>query len=101
MALESEASRLDLTVWVTEGLKQAQIRWTYSKDLFEEGDIIRMHRHFEALLFNIIDRPDARLTALKVMSSGDTGLNGDREEPDFRRLRSIRRKTVIVSNELA
>jgi Condensation domain len=103
MIMESKVARLDLSLLVTAGLKKTQFLWVYRKDLFEEEAVIRMHGHFEALLFNIVDRPDARLTALNVLSMGEIGLSnkeqGDREESDLRKLRSIKRKTVIVSSE--
>jgi non-ribosomal peptide synthetase component F len=103
MIMESKVARLDLSLLVTAGLKKTQFLWVYRKDLFEEEAIIRIHGHFEALLFNIVDRPDARLTALNGLSRGEIGLSnkeqGDREESDLRKLRSIKRKTVIVSSE--
>ena len=71
MIMESKVARLDLSLLVTEGLKKTQFLWIYRKDLFEEEAVIRMHGHFEALLFNIVDRPEARLTALNVLSRGE------------------------------
>ena len=103
MVQESNVARFDLSLLVNEGLKRTRVLWVYRKDLFEEEAVIRMHGHFEALLFNIVDRPEARLTALNVLSRGETVLSnkeqGDREESDLRKLRSVKRKTIIVSSE--
>jgi hypothetical protein len=47
MTQEHEIATLDLILWVTESQQGLRFRWTYSKDLFEEGTIKRMHGHFE------------------------------------------------------
>jgi hypothetical protein len=77
--------------------------WIYSTDLFEEETIRRLHYHFENLLFDIVDRPDARLTALKISPRSETGFNHqerrDRENADIRKLLSIKPRGVNLSTE--
>jgi hypothetical protein len=103
MVAAQEGARLDLTLWITESAEGMGCRWTYSKDLFEDGTILRMQTHFETLLFNIIDRPDARLTTLEISSRPEIGLShqrqGDRRDPDIGRLTSIKRRGVTLSTE--
>jgi len=70
---EQGDARYDLTLWVREGIQGLRVNWTYSKDLFEEGTIVRMHNHFETLLSSIIDRPDARLSILEISDGAETG----------------------------
>jgi acyl carrier protein len=70
---EQGDARYDLTLWVREGIQGLRVNWTYSKDLFEEGTIVRMQNHFETLLSSIIDRPDARLSILEISDGAETG----------------------------
>ena len=104
MAVEQERARFDLTLWITEGIEDMQVRWSYSKDLFVEETIMRMHDHFEALLFSIVGRPDARLTALKIFPDSKTeldhGENGDWKNFDPEEQTPGRRKGVNLPAEL-
>jgi amino acid adenylation domain-containing protein len=104
MAVEQERARFDLTLWITEGIEDMQVRWSYSKDLFVEETIMRMHGHFEALLFSIVGRPDARLTALKIFPDSKTeldhGENGDWKNFDPEEQTPGRRKGVNLPAEL-
>jgi hypothetical protein len=103
MLAEEEMARFDLTLWSTEGADEMQLCWTYSRDLFEEGTVIRMHNHFETLLFNIVDRPDARLLSLNISSRAETGLSlkegRDLENSNISKLASIKRKGIDLSTK--
>jgi hypothetical protein len=96
--------RFDLTLWMTESIKEIQVLWTYSKDLFEEKTVIRMHDHFEVLLFNIVDRPDARLTTIDISSRPGTGLKhtepGSREDSNIEKPMLVKRRGIDLSAEL-
>jgi len=102
---EKGIGRFDLGLSVTEGHEVMQVCWAYRKDLFEEGTIIRMHNHFETLLFNIIDRPDTRILSIKVSSRTKSRLNNkeqnDLEDTNRRRLRTIKRKGVNLPTDHA
>jgi len=95
---EQERARFDLTLWITENIDGMEARWTYSKDLFEEETVRRMHDHFETLLFSIVDRPDARLTTLNISSMAETRLNNneqvDRQDRDLGKPTSIKRRAI-------
>jgi non-ribosomal peptide synthetase component F len=103
VAERQESARFDLSLWITEGAEPMCIRWVYSADLFREETIRRMRHHFENLLFDIVDRPDARLTALKTSPRSETGLkhqeHGDRKTSEIRKLLSIKPKGINLSTE--
>ncbi|HKX31380.1 MAG TPA: amino acid adenylation domain-containing protein [Blastocatellia bacterium] len=80
LILEQERARFDLAIWITEGAEEMQVCWIYSRDLFEEASVIRMHDHFQNLLFNIIDRPDARLSTLKFTPRAGAGPGPQRQD---------------------
>jgi len=98
-----EIARFDLTLWVTENTEGIQLSWTYSKDLFEEATIIRIHDHFETLLFSIVDRPDARLTNLEISPKVETGLSRQAQDgqavSDIKTLLSSKRRGVRLTTE--
>jgi hypothetical protein len=95
--------RFDLTLWMTESIKEIQVLWTYSKDLFEEKTVIRMHNHFEALLFNIVDRPDARLTTIDISSRSGADLKptepSSREDSNIEKPMLVKRRGIDLSAE--
>jgi non-ribosomal peptide synthetase component F len=101
MIAEQDGAWFDLTLWVTESRDGMEVRWTYSKDLFEEKTVTCMHRHFETLLFNIVDRPDARLTTLEISSRPETVLGpeeqDDREDIDIRNTFLGKRRSINLS----
>ncbi|MEW6734729.1 MAG: amino acid adenylation domain-containing protein, partial [Acidobacteriota bacterium] len=68
MGINFEAVRFDLTLWATEGKDGIRMLWTYSTDLFDEATIIRLQRHFEILLSNIVAQPETRLNALEILA---------------------------------
>jgi len=102
---EQEITRFDLGLWITAGRKETQVCWTYRKDLFEEGTVIRIHNHFEMLLFNIIDRPDARLLSIEILSRAKTRLShkeqSELEESNRRKLMLVKRKGINLPTEPA
>jgi len=105
MAAEQEMVRFDVALWVTAGAEGIQVCWTYNKNLFEEVTVMRMHNHFETLLFNIADGPDARLLSLKISSRAETRTGHEEQEDlegsNLRKLKSIKRKGVRLPTEPA
>ncbi|HEX6862760.1 MAG TPA: condensation domain-containing protein, partial [Thermoanaerobaculia bacterium] len=65
---DSGAARLDLTLWVTEGPEELLAAWTYSADLFDDLEIVRLHGLYEALLTAVAVNPDARLRDLALIA---------------------------------
>jgi hypothetical protein len=105
LVAEQQMARFDLALWVTESTEGMQVCWTYREDLFEEETVIHMHNHFETLLFNIVDRPDARLLSLIDSSRAGTRLShkeqSDLDDSEIRKLMSIKRKSINLPTELA
>jgi len=98
MTIEQGMTRYDLALWITENDEGMRARWTYRKDLFEENTIVRAHNHFENLLYNVVDQPDARLLSLKISSRAENKLSHqeqiDLEDSDSRKLMSVKRKGI-------
>jgi len=98
MAIEQGMTRYDLALWITESDEGVQARWTYRNDLFDAKTVVRMRRHFENLLYNVVDQPDARLLSLKISSRAENKLSHqeqlDLEDSDIRKLMSVKRKGV-------
>jgi hypothetical protein len=94
----SEVGRFDLTVWVAEGAAGTQVRWSYNTDLFEGGRVARMQRHFEELLASAACEPEARLSALDMLSAAEKeereAERKQRKESNTKKLRGIQRKPV-------
>jgi putative pyridoxal-dependent aspartate 1-decarboxylase len=63
--------KCDLELTATEGDGQLCIDWTYNVDLFARASIERMVDNFEVLLRGIVAQPDARLSALPVLSEAE------------------------------
>jgi amino acid adenylation domain-containing protein/non-ribosomal peptide synthase protein (TIGR01720 family) len=103
LEFDYEAIRFDLTLWVSEEPQGLRTLWTYSKDLFDESSIRRMQSHFEGLLQSIISKPDARITALEVLTDAEKqeqALESERwEQTNMARLMTIRRKSVNLFDE--
>jgi non-ribosomal peptide synthetase component F len=77
--------------------------WVYSADLFEEETIIRMHRHFETLLFSIVARPDAPLDELETFSEAEKTQQSDsraaRKELNYSRFKSVKPRSIPLSED--
>jgi amino acid adenylation domain-containing protein len=66
--VDRETSQVDLTLYVHEtedGLKGV---FEYATDLFEAETITRMGAHLERLLLGLVERPEARLSELPLLS---------------------------------
>ncbi|HKX31463.1 MAG TPA: condensation domain-containing protein, partial [Blastocatellia bacterium] len=103
VASEQESVRFDLTLWITENGETMRAGWTYRTDLFSEETIVRMHAHFETLLFSIMARPDAPLDELEMRSEAERAqqLSGQaaREEHRYRKFKSVKPKAIAISND--
>nr|WP_227027228.1 non-ribosomal peptide synthetase [Corallococcus soli] len=68
--LESGTSTFDLTFTVLQREQGMGVAIEYSTDLFEPGTLARLFDAYEALLADALARPETRLDALRLMSSG-------------------------------
>jgi non-ribosomal peptide synthetase component F len=71
MALEDEAVRFDLTLWMLEDAGGLSGRWTYRTELFDAQRIEQMSRHLETLLQSIVANPDAAVETLEMFSAAE------------------------------
>jgi amino acid adenylation domain-containing protein len=103
VANEQETARFDLTLWITEGAETMKAAWVYSSDLFEEETIVRLHGQFEALLTNVVARPNARLDELETLSEAEKAQQATRrsirEESNYSKFKSVKPKAVILPEE--
>jgi non-ribosomal peptide synthetase component F len=103
VAGEDESARLDLSLWITEGVGTFQAAWTYSTDLFEEETIVRMHGHFETLLSVIVAQPDVPLDQIEILSEAEriqqAARHTAREEYNYSRFKSVRPRAGALSED--
>jgi acyl carrier protein len=103
--VEQEIARFDLAIWIRESSEGMDVSWLYSKDLFEEQTITRLHKHFETLLFSVTERPNARLTTLEISPEVENVMNnkhnGAWEALDIEEPAPIKRKVINLSTESA
>jgi non-ribosomal peptide synthetase component F len=101
LPFENETGRFDLTLWVDKPSGELRTTWYYNTDLFEPTTIERLQGHFETLLQNIAAQPDARLSALELLTEAEKQAQAakqkERAEANVRKLRSIRRKAFDPS----
>jgi amino acid adenylation domain-containing protein len=93
----NEVGRFDLTVWVAETVAGTQVRWSYNTDLFDAERVERMQGHFEQLLASATAEPEARLSALDMLTTAEKAQKSseqdEQEEASLRKLMGARRKS--------
>jgi len=101
LEFDSGTSKFDLALFMEETEQGIVGTWVYKTDLFEAATITRMTGHFETLLESIVAQPDARLSALEMLTEAEKRQQSmeleEREESQVRKLKSARRKTVNLS----
>ncbi|MGW2461804.1 amino acid adenylation domain-containing protein [Streptomyces sp. NPDC001761] len=66
-----DGAQFDLTLVLQGSSDTFQGLLSYSTDLFERATAERMARHFQTLLARAVDDPDARISALDMLSAAD------------------------------
>jgi amino acid adenylation domain-containing protein len=98
---DDEAGRFDLTLWIDKPSDELRATWYYNIDLFEPTTVERMQGHFETLLRNIAAHPEARLSALEMLTEEEKQARAagqkERAEASVKRLRSVKRKAIKPS----
>ncbi|MGK7901220.1 MAG: amino acid adenylation domain-containing protein [Hormoscilla sp.] len=69
LELESEISKFDLTLELTETASGLAGRWEYNTDLFKRETIERLSGHLQTLLEGIVANPQQRLSELPLLRS--------------------------------
>jgi amino acid adenylation domain-containing protein len=96
LAIENETGRYDLTLWVEEE-EALKATWYYNTDLFTEERIKRLAGRFEKLIESAIADPQARLSALDILTDEEKKQQVMEEqellESNVRMLKTARRKS--------
>jgi non-ribosomal peptide synthetase component F len=98
LTFKTDIARYDLTLWMLEEKDRLTASWTYRTDLFEPATIARMHGHFETLLRSIVENPEARVSALEMLTlleKEEKHLQEKQsEEAKIKKLLSVKRRAI-------
>jgi amino acid adenylation domain-containing protein len=98
MPFNDEAGRFDLTLWIDKPTDELRATWYYNTELFEPTTIQRMQGHFETLLRSIAVQPDARLSAMEMLTEEEKQAQAaeqrKRAAANINQFRSVRRKAI-------
>ncbi|WP_080888220.1 non-ribosomal peptide synthetase [Nitrospira japonica] len=101
LELESEVARFDLGLFMEDTEEGLTGLWKYSTDLFEASTIAGLSDRFVTLLASIVAQPEARLSALEVLSHTEKESamieSKQREDGKFKRFKSIQPKAVNLA----
>jgi non-ribosomal peptide synthetase component F len=90
-----------MALFVSERPQELIGYWVYSTELFEQSTIRRMVRHFGNLLRSAVAQPEARLSALAMLSPEELELQeaekNQRKQSQFKKLKTTAPKTVGIS----
>ena len=95
------SSKFDMAVFVAEAPDGLGVYWVYSTELFEQATIQRMFGHFGNLLNSAAAQPDARLSALEMLSPEEIAQQEEakqrRKQSQFSKLKSTSPAAVGLS----
>ena len=96
-------SKFDMAVFVAERPEALIGYWVYSTELFEQATIQRMVRHFANLLRSAVSQPDARLSALAMLSPEEIkqqeAQRQQRKQSQSKRLKATAPARVSLSSD--
>jgi non-ribosomal peptide synthetase component F len=96
-------SKFDMAVFVAEQPEELIGYWIYSTELFDQSTIQRMVRHFGNLLQSAVLQPDARLSALAMLSAEEVeqqeAEKKKRKQSQFKKLKATTPEAVGLSSE--
>jgi amino acid adenylation domain-containing protein len=103
--LELETVRYDLTLWIKEGRDQLFGWWNYATDVFDGDAIATLHGHFETLLQQVLQNPDAHLDELEMLTAVEKERlveeAKNREETSYRKFIEVKPRSFKLSDELS
>jgi amino acid adenylation domain-containing protein len=101
--VENETATFDLAVFVAETENQIVGSWKYNADLFDAATISKMSNHFETLLANIVNQPDARLDTLEMLTESERQQQAmkkaKRGKANFGKFKSVKPKAIRLSDK--
>jgi len=71
IAARSKTAKYELSLFMVEEGKELSGLFEYNTDLFDEATIQRMAEHYQALLEDIVSRPDQRISALTLLTGAE------------------------------
>ncbi len=96
-------SKFDLAVFVVEKPEELVAYWVYSTELFQRETIQRMMLHFGNLLQSAVAQPDARLSALSMLTSEEVEQQEverkKRKQSQFGKLKATAPEVVGLARE--
>ncbi|MEO1348694.1 MAG: amino acid adenylation domain-containing protein [Cyanobacteria bacterium J06635_15] len=91
-------ARFDLALFVMETEQGLFGNWRYRTDLFDPAAIARLSTHFQTLLHNIVQNPDARIDTIEMLSETEQqqqiSQKIQRERAQFKKFKAIKPKAV-------
>jgi amino acid adenylation domain-containing protein len=100
---DSETTKFDLLLTMTEIEGRLFGNLDYSTDLFNAATIKQMLLRFKTLLADIAARPDARIDELELLTQAEkeqlTMQKIERADSNFKRFKSIKPKAISVSQK--
>ncbi|PYV65120.1 MAG: non-ribosomal peptide synthetase, partial [Acidobacteria bacterium] len=69
IATQSEGSKFDLSLFLTEAHNAIQCRLEYNTDLFRESTAARMMAHFQTLLREVVANPEQRVSEYELLTN--------------------------------
>jgi amino acid adenylation domain-containing protein len=101
VGIERQSAKVDIWLGITETQGALEAGWIYSADLFEEETLVRMHGHFETLLFSIVARPDAPIDELEILTEAERAKRAinqaARREFNYSRFKSVKPRAIPLS----
>lgn len=71
LEVDNNTARFDLALFLTETEQGIVGKWQYNADMFEADMINRITSHFQTLLNSIVAQPEARISALEMLTEAE------------------------------
>jgi non-ribosomal peptide synthetase component F len=90
---DQRMARFDMALFMVEREEGLTMVWNYNTDLFDEGTVVRMTRHYETLLCSIAADPDTNIDELQMFTEAERLRHSEekRERKESRRKKLISR----------
>jgi amino acid adenylation domain-containing protein len=98
LQVDDGTSKFDITLSLFETKQGLMASWTYNTDLFDEGTVARLARHYETLLHSIVADPGAPLNKLQFLTEAErlqqSRAMTDKKRLNLNKLKNVRRQAV-------
>jgi amino acid adenylation domain-containing protein len=97
--VDQDRAKFDLSIFITESRQEIVMSWNYKTKLFRPATIERLSREYAELLRRIIEKPDARLSELKLLTRRERA--GRSLEAAARQPKAAQRRAVNLARTKA